>query len=764
MAENVNIDILINTAASAKNVGDLRKSLEDLKKAQEDVKNASGETSDEFIKLDKAIKDTNKMIFDQAIAAANSATTMGELSKALKELKVQQEAVDQSSPEFQQLSDQINETEGRIGDLNDQFNTLTGSGLERANKSTGLFKEGLNNLDFGKVSIGLKGIAGSVDEFTKGVGKIKLGNLKSGFKELGDSGIGTLTKSFGQLAKAILTNPILLLAGIFVGIVAAVIQFRDKIKPIREIFDAIGKAVDVVVQKLKDFADWIGITDFAGEEAAENQKKRGKEVVDAETKKYDRMIKLAAAAGKETTDLEVKKQQVIMDGIKMQIDGIEKIRSINGKLTEEQIAELKELKDAYAEAETEKTAIALKAQTEANKLADEQKKKNDEEAKRKSDEAKKRAEEERKAREAADKALMKQIEDQNVAMIQDEETRAQEKLKLDYERSVKEIEQSKASDAVKAQALISAELSYLQEKDKITKEFDDKDEAKKKEKTEKEKTDRVKALQELSSLEQSQVEADIIKAGDNAIKIAQIKLDALKSEKENAILIAKANGEELDLINQEFANKELQLTKDLEKAKQEEAQKTLDKQIADRQATLQLGADTLNAFTNLYQGIYEMKKGELEKGSEAEKAAAKKNFEINKKMQIAAAVITGIQSVMAAFQNGMKNPIPLLGPATAAIYAGVAGIAAVANIAKIKATSFEAGGSIGGAAGGGGAPGGGAGGGGEAPKMQAANFYGLGQMKQGQQPQTQKVVVVESDITRAQTNVSKIETRATQTL
>ena len=44
---------------------------------------------------------------------------------------------------------------------------------------------------------------------------------------------------------------------------------------------------------------------------------------------------------------------------------------------------------------------------------------------------------------------------------------------------------------------------------------------------------------------------------------------------------------------------------------------------------------------------------------------------------------------MSAFANGMKNPIPLLGPATAGVYAAIAGITAAANVAKIAATKFD---------------------------------------------------------------------------
>ena len=56
------------------------------------------------------------------------------------------------------------------------------------------------------------------------------------------------------------------------------------------------------------------------------------------------------------------------------------------------------------------------------------------------------------------------------------------------------------------------------------------------------------------------------------------------------------------------------------------------------------------------------------------------------------AVITGVQTVMAAFASGMATPI--IGPATGAVFAVLAGITAAANIAKIAGTQFEGGGSI----------------------------------------------------------------------
>ena len=53
----------------------------------------------------------------------------------------------------------------------------------------------------------------------------------------------------------------------------------------------------------------------------------------------------------------------------------------------------------------------------------------------------------------------------------------------------------------------------------------------------------------------------------------------------------------------------------------------------------------------------------------------------------------GVQAVQAAFASG--SAIPVVGAVTGPAFAAAAGIAALGNIAKIKATTFQGGGSIG---------------------------------------------------------------------
>ena len=96
----------------------------------------------------------------------------------------------------------------------------------------------------GKLQIGLQGLkalpkalANDVSGLPKTLSFANLNfkTIGSSMKGLASSGVGELTKSIIQLGKSILTNPILLLAAVIIGIVAAIVKFYDKIKPVKAI-------------------------------------------------------------------------------------------------------------------------------------------------------------------------------------------------------------------------------------------------------------------------------------------------------------------------------------------------------------------------------------------------------------------------------------------------------------------------------------------------------------------------------------------------
>jgi hypothetical protein len=147
---------------------------------------------------------------------------------------------------------------------------------------------------------------------------------------------------------------------------------------------------------------------------------------------------------------------------------------------------------------------------------------------------------------------------------------------------------------------------------------------------------------------------------------------------------------------------------------------------------------------------YQNKKAAIQAEAAAkELAARKKAFAIDKAMRISQAVMGTAQAVITALSGG-----PIIGP----ILAGIAAAVGAAQIGIISAQSFNGGG-------GGGstnvsAP---TGGGGQAAP-QPSSFFGLGKSNLnagGGKGDSQRVYVVESDITNTQGRMAKIKERST---
>jgi len=702
----------------------------------------------------------NKVDIDIIVNTANSAKSVGDLRKVMKDLSFAQEQIDKTSPDFAKLTASINDVEGRIGDLNDSFKTFTGSGVERLGTSMDLLSQSFNGLDLGKAKVGLEGLkqlpkalAGEIDGLAGVLGKANLNfkSLGTGLKSLGDSGFGQLTKSIVSLGKAILTNPLLLLAAVITGIVVAVIKFSDKIKPVKAIMDAIGEAIGWVVQKLKDFADWLGITSFAAEEAAQKQLDSSKKLQEDTAKRYDNEIKLAQAAGKDTYQIEKEKQAAVRTTIMAQIDALNKLAEINGELNDEQKKQLEELKEAYKDSLIETKVLDIKKSKE---VADKEAKDLDDRKKKYESYAKERA--------AANADLNKQIEDQQIELIQNDEEREFAKAVLQNERAKANIEKSKADADVKQKALIEQELIFQQTIGDINDKFAKQRADKEAEEAAKLKEQKIADLQADDVLKQTELDLELLKLGENEAAKLALREQALQAEKERKIAIAQETGDSIEQINAEFAVKEEELRQEKIRKAEEDAEREKQLRRDTTNAVLDIAkgsADSLNSLADL---VFTIKKTNLEKGSEAERKTAEKEFKVKKALAITSAVISTIQGVINALtaQSVIPEPYGTILKVVSAVGVGIAG---AANIAKIASTQFNAGG---------GAPSavspsvpsgsGGAGAAASAPTFTPPSFIGLGGGKQTSDSAlpTQKVIVTEGDITKTQKKVSVIEDRA----
>ena len=388
----------------------------------------------------------NTSTIDVKIAGLN------ELKQQLKELESQL-ATASDPKQMQDLSAEAGKLRSEIKAANTQLEVMSSTDpFKKASNSFGIMSEQLASLDF-------KGAANSANLFANSVKGITPEALGGKLKSLG-SAVLSLGKAFMSLGAALLANPIFLIAAAIIAIVTIIGVLLNKLGLLKPILNAIGKAfefvmsvIDAVVQSIKDFLDWLGLTSFAAEEAAERQAAAQEKVAKAfEDKRnkvvsaYDHEIALAQIAGESTVDLERKKQLAIIETSRAQYRALEAQRDAlkaAGVLTAEQSKSINEQMRTLREGiEGARKQIELINKKEVV----DNKKKNEEVIKSDRESYKKRIEEQKKYNQDRLTAL-RLTRDLELELLEDG---IDKDLKLNKERYKRLIEDTRASETLNA--------------------------------------------------------------------------------------------------------------------------------------------------------------------------------------------------------------------------------------------------------------------------------------------------------------------------
>lgn len=147
-----------------------------------------------------------------AAAADNTAQGFSSAKAELRALQQQLLQMDSSSEEFKKASARAAELKDNISDLSAEISANAGNAFEGLSNNIGLFGSRLMDLDLAGAGQALKNMGTNVSRI----------DFKTLQKE-----VGGLVSGFASLAKAIISNPILLLAGAVAAIIA---NFDDLIK------------------------------------------------------------------------------------------------------------------------------------------------------------------------------------------------------------------------------------------------------------------------------------------------------------------------------------------------------------------------------------------------------------------------------------------------------------------------------------------------------------------------------------------------------
>lgn len=165
-----------------------------------------------------------------------------ELQQELK--KTKDLLAETSDPkELAKLSKQAADLKSEMEDLNDEVKAFQGSKFEQVSGQFGRVGKSIKNLDFAKAATQAKTLA----TMTKSIS----------FKEV-ISGAKNFGKTLLNLGKAIIANPLFLLAAVVTAIVFAIYKWMEATGAIQVVMDALSAALDAVIGWIKDGVNWIG--------------------------------------------------------------------------------------------------------------------------------------------------------------------------------------------------------------------------------------------------------------------------------------------------------------------------------------------------------------------------------------------------------------------------------------------------------------------------------------------------------------------------
>jgi hypothetical protein len=682
----------LKTATDPKEVDRLNKALKQTEDQVKDI-NTATDKFDLGKKFDDVYKDT-----------APLSSRLGELEDRMYELAFAGKA---NTEEFVALQKEAVSMRQTIIGVDKQVDILAD------NKGFSVFGDGLGEVGASLARMDFDTASKQASTLSNNVSKMTFGKAIGSIKSLGSTII--------SLGKAILSNPLFLLIGVITAIAVGIYKLLDSLGVIKVAFEMLGAVIKVVVDAIKDFLDWIGLTDFAGEESAKKAKINAESRANAEKrarqsiiKGMDREIQVRQALGEKTIDLERQKLDILIDVAQKDIEAqMETLRHLSwitgqkGKLYDEEMDKLTEMQGNLEQLKTDRVLIDI---DETNTQKDNQK------------------ERIANAKEYAQNRLnaQRELEDLQTERMQEGVEKELHLNRLKYKRLIEDLKTNE--DLTKkerqkfqqeyTQSLMASNIEIV----KANEEKNDKI----KEDNKKKEEDELKKLTDFYAKKDA-LEISLMTEGDEKKKakaqfdfeqrIAQLESDGLytieieKKLKQQLV-------DDLEQIDIDAKNKQKKREEDL---KGFILQTTKD--------TLQLAGDVANLFAGKNE------------------ASQKKAFQINKAMSIGTATIDTFTSAQKAYSSQLTLGDPT-SPIRAKIAAGIAIAKGLVNIGNIKKTKFSSTTTpSSGGGGGGGDVGGGVGGGAQAQATPNLELFGQANglntffQAQGQEQQTVQAVI-----------------------
>ena len=590
------------------------------------------------------------------------------------------------------LAQQAGVLSDKIKDANEAVAVFaSGSKFEQVSNGLGGIKDSLMSLDFEEAAEKSK-------TFATALGGINKTDITKSLKGMMDM-TKTLGGAFMKLSITIWSNPIFLIAAAVIAIIAVVALVLKSFGVLDDVMNAMMMPINMLIAGFKALTDWLGLTAYAAEDNASktlaaNEKvtESSKERAASMTADLGREIAEAKAAGKDTTKLEEEKSNVQIKEADNRRATAYKALAAQRKLGEDadketikklkkQITEENELiKQGYSDKKVAKLNDIAEAEADAEKAA--------EKAKAAADKWR-----------AADKASEADVT--AAAKVVSDSKKTAQQIELD---DLAAAYATKIATATKYKndttALIEAQK--IQEA-AIIKKYDDEAKAKKAENDAKAaafRLDEAKSLADrLAKLDDTigltaEEAADVRRKKERKAQTDyynQLLGDAIAGKQSQAVL-DQIEVERLNVLNDidiKYADEKKARAKAVSDKEIEEDKKAFDAKMKNIDAGFKLTQTVGDAIAFMQDTNITAQLKKVKKGSKEEEVLLKKQFEQNKKAQLAAAIINAAQAQVSILAQYPKFDG---GFAMVAAMAGAAITSAMA-IGKITSTSFSGGGS-----------------------------------------------------------------------
>jgi hypothetical protein len=225
---------------------------------------------------------TQKTVVEIDIQGTEKVESMRSQMRRLREELAQ---LPEGTDEFKKVQRQLAELKDKVDDLNMSVNTLAGDPLERLNNSFSSVGSSLMSLDFGAAIIGLNGMSSAIKE-------IKFKDVANGIKSIGGA--------FANVGKALLTNPIFLVAA---ALALIIMNFEKIIK----LFPSMEKGLTGISEAEREAAT-------AAQERAEASDKAYKSI-----DQQSNILKLQGKTEREILDIKLKQLSITIRDRKAQL-------------------------------------------------------------------------------------------------------------------------------------------------------------------------------------------------------------------------------------------------------------------------------------------------------------------------------------------------------------------------------------------------------------------------------------------------------------